>query len=143
MKKKVVSVVAYEEHGVLHQDQYLNYSTTVTFDDQSWGIYAHKEMPNTHFVPGQEAEYDIKQQPGQQYMRLTKPKSSGGYGGGQGRGWVPRSKGEVKRDAVTSSIKAAIELVIKGEVKFEKKAFNDAVNIIQGAVNTQVDNIND
>lgn len=142
MKKKVVSVVTYEEHGELHQDQHQNYSTTVTFDDQSWGIYAHKEHPNTHFVPGQEAEYDIKQQPGQNYMRLTKPKTGGGYGGGS-KGWIPRSKGEVKRDAVTSSIKAAVELVIAGKVEFKEKEFNDAVGIIQGAINIQVDSIND
>ncbi len=140
MKKKVISAVTYEEHGVLHQDQYLNYSTTVKFEDQSWGVYAHKEHPNVHFIPGQEAEYDIKQQPGQTYMRLTKPKPGGGYSGG-GKGWIPRSKGEVKRDAVPYSAKYVMDLVISGKVGMEK--FGENLAIVQKAVNDEVDKIND
>lgn len=143
MKKKVVSVVTYEEHGKLHQDQYGNYSTTVTFDNQSWGIYAHKEHPNTHFVPGQEAEYDIKQQPGQNYMRLSKPKTGGNFGGGPGRGWVPKSPGEIKRDAVPFSVKAVVDLIIAGKAQMTEEDFKEKLAIIQGAVNDEVDRIID
>ena len=143
MKKKVVSAIAYEEHGELHKDQYENYSTTVTFDDQSWGIYAHKEMPNELFIPGQEAEYDIKQQPGQSYMRLSKPKTGGGYGGGPGRGWVPKSPGEIKRDAVPFSVKAVVDLIIAGKAQMTKEDFKEKLSIIQGAVNEEIDNIKD
>lgn len=142
-KKKVIQVApSLDKHG--KQETYLNknsnktmYKSIIVFEGGSSGVYSHEGETQDYFVVGQEAEFKAeKSQYGIKLYRVKK----GGYTG-QPKGWVPKSPGEVKRDNVSFSGEKAVKLMIEHKAPIEE--FPRYLQIIQGAVNAEVDKIKD
>jgi len=138
-KAKVVSCVqVLDRHNQPIKTGKGYYRFAVTFEGDKTAAAFAKEQVHPHFIPGKEVEFTANVKEDITFVNAPKSKK-GGYT--KPAGWVPKSPGEVKRDNVYNSINAAVKLVIEGKVKWEE--FDGAVDTIQGAVNTQVDNIKD
>lgn len=124
------------------KDKYGNYTSTITFDDGVSGYYRHKDQNDDYFKVDQEAEFEVEEKSnaqGNKYNIIKRPKK--GWQGNRPYGWVPKSPGEVKRDAITFSANIVKEWVVNGTISVEK--FKDYLARVQGAVNAEVDKIKD
>lgn len=142
-KRKVTSVEPLKDrHGEREtykakQSGKTIYKTVITFDNGSSGVFDHEGSVQSHFVVGQEAEFDAKDTP--YGIKIYKPSQK--KQGNRPAGWVPKSPGEVKRDNISFSGEKAVKLMIEAKAKIEE--FPHYLEIIQGAVNAEVDKIED
>jgi len=122
LKGKVTKAARYEPDGKVYQDVNGNYYFNIAFDNGDSGSYGTRKDVQTQFVVGQEVEYEKFENgtfpDGTPKWKIKVPKpewtsKGGGFSGGGGAKWQPKSTREYKAEAVNSAWIRAVEVINK------------------------------
>ncbi len=142
MKKKVTAIILNTDpHGepytyTVPQSGKVLYNSIITFEDGSSGRFNHETTTQSHFVVGQESEFEAENKG--TWWKLSKPKPQYSGGGGGSR-WVPPTGSEIKRQNIGYAAGYVKDLVVAGTITLDE--FGATLTLIMNAIHIEVDRI--
>jgi len=142
MKKKVTAIILNTDpHGepytyTIPQSGKVLYNSIITFEDGSSGRFNHETTTQSHFVVGQESEFEAENKGTWWKLSKPKPQYSGGGGGSK---WIPKTNSEYKRDAVREGMRIVKDMIVEGTIPL--KDFGTTLTQIMNDVHKEIDRI--